>query len=389
MKPAGSGFIDHLCCSVCEKRFSFDELQTYCKECQAPIFVVYDLDAIKASVQPNEVKIRPRGIWRWWEMLPVVDEDRRVSLGEGDTPVLKSERLGSELGVRNLYIKDESQNPTGTFKARGLAVAVARGLELGVETFVIPTAGNAGGALAAYTARAGREAHIYMPADTPKAIQSEVLASGANLHLVDGLINTAAQQANEIAKKNKWFDVSTFKEPYRVEGKKTMGLELAEAFDWRLPDVIIYPTGGGTGLVGMWKAFAELHELGWIDAKRPRMVSVQSNGCAPIVRAFHSGAETAEPWSNADTFATGICVPGAFADRLILKTLRDSDGTAVQVADKEILTAQQEMAQKEGIFAAPEGAATLAGLRKLIDQDWIKSDENVVLFNTGSGLKYV
>jgi threonine synthase len=389
MKPVGKGLIDHLRCSVCERRFDSNKLQSYCQECHAPIFAQYDIAAIKASVQPDDVKNRPRGIWRWWEILPVLDINFRVSLGEGDTPLLKAARMGKELGVRNLYIKDESQNPTGTFKARGLAVAVSRGLELGVDTFVVPTAGNAGSALAVYSARAGCEAHVYMPADTPKAIQSEVQASGAGLHLVNGIISDAARQAGELAVENQWFDVSTFKEPYRVEGKKTMGLELAESFDWQLPDVIIYPTGGGTGLIGIWKAFAELEALGWIDAKRPRMVSVQSDGCAPIVRAFHSGASNAEPWKDANTVATGLCVPSAFADQLILNTLRESEGTAVQVADAEITASQQELAQKEGIFAAPEGAATLAGLRKLIAQEWIQPNESVVLFNTGSGLKYV
>jgi threonine synthase len=291
--------------------------------------------------------------------------------------------------MNQLYVKDEALNPTGSFKARGLCVAVSRAMELGVREFVIPTAGNAGGALAAYAGRAGLPAHIYMPADTPRANMVEVQAAGADLHLVNGLINDAAREAAAEAAAHGWFDVSTFKEPYRCEGKKTMGLELAEAFGWRLPDVILYPTGGGTGLVGMWKAFAELEALGWIGSQRPRMVSVQSTGCAPIVRAFQQATPRAEPWQNAHTLASGLRVPAVFADRQVLSALRESNGTALAVSDEEITAAQAELARSEGIFAAPEGAATLAALHHLRADGWIGAHESVVLFNTGSGLKYI
>jgi threonine synthase len=291
--------------------------------------------------------------------------------------------------LTDLYIKDESTNPTGSFKARGLAVAVARAIELKQRKFVIPTAGNAGSALAFYAARAGVSAHVFMPKDAPLANQIEIRQAGADLQLVDGLINDAARQASDLARKKKWFDVSTFKEPYRVEGKKTMGLELAEAFDWQLPDVIVYPTGGGTGLVGMWKAFAELESMGWIGSKRPRMVSVQAEGCAPIVHAFKTGAQRAEPWENAHTIASGLRVPVVFADRLILRALQDSNGTALAVSDDEIIEAQKEIARLEGFFAAPEGAACWAGLQSLLKIGWVCTDEKIVLYNTGSGLKYL
>jgi threonine synthase len=300
------------------------------------------------------------------------------------------DRLAQEWGLKDLYLKDESFNPTDTFKARGLVMAVSKARELGVKSFVIPTAGNAGGALATYAARAGLEAHIFMPQDAPLINQEEVRALGAHLYLVEGLITDAGQKAAEETRKHDWFPVSTFKEPYRVEGKKTMGLELAEAFEWSLPDVIIYPTGGGTGLVGMWKAFAELEALGWIGSERPRMVSVQSSGCAPIVCAFEEDATRIQPWAlEAHTHAAGLRVPSVFADRLVLEALYESDGTAVAVSDQAIDEAQKELAAGEGIFACPEGAATLAGLKRLQESGWITADDQVVLFNTGSGLKYI
>jgi len=332
---------------------------------------------------------RRRGLWRWHELLPVLDEKYRFTLGEGDTPMLRVDRLGAELGLRNLYVKDESGNATGSFKARGLAAAVSKAVELGVREFVIPTAGNAGSALAAYAARSGTKAHVYMPVDTPKPIQNEVWMYGADLHLVNGLISDAAKEAAAEAKTHGWFDVSTFKEPFRVEGKKTMGFEVAEAFDWELPDVIIYPTGGGTGLVGMWKAFRELEEMGWISSKRPRMVSVQSTGCAPVVRAFNENRERTEVWQNAETIAYGLRVPNAFADRLILRALRESGGTAISVSDEKILEAQGRLGRLEGIFAAPEGAATVAAVEELYKMRFIDPAEKVVLFNTGTGLKYI
>ncbi len=386
--PITSALLE-LNCPECGRAFDANTLQTYCQDCRSPLFARYDLDALRGRLSQEEIGRRPRGLWRWGELLPVRQASFRLTLGEGDTPLLSLPRLGKEFDLPHLYVKEEALNPTASFKARGLVVAVARALELGVRAFVIPTAGNAGGALAAYAARAHVEAHIFMPADAPHVNQAEVLASGADLRLVDGLISDAARAAADEAARYGWFDVSTFKEPYRVEGKKTMGLELAEAFDWELPDVIVYPTGGGTGLVGMWKAFAELEALGWIGPKRPRMVSVQAEGCAPVVRAFQRGDERVEAWQNAQTIAAGLRVPAVFADRSILRALRESRGNAVAVSDAEILEAQRRLAQGEGIFAAPEGAATLAGLGKLRAQGWVRSDERIVLFNTGSGLKYL
>lgn len=380
--------LTHLECPECHNEFDPDRLQTFCQNCRSPLLARYDLKAA-ARVGREQVAERPRGLWRWGELLPVRQASYRLTLGEGDTPLLPASRLGQKLELKHLYIKDESLNPTGTFKARGLVVAVSKAMELGVRSFVIPTAGNAGGALAAYAARGRVEAHVYMPQDATRTNQTEVRLSGAHLHLVDGTIQDAAKAAVAEAGPHGWFDVSTFKEPYRVEGKKTMGLELAEAFGWELPDVIIYPTGGGTGLVGMWKAFDELEAMGWIGSKRPRMVSVQAEGCAPIVRAFQSGAERAELWENAHTIAAGLRVPSAFADRLILRVIRESNGTAVAVSDDVIVNTQEELARAEGVLAAPEGAATLAALYLLLDQGWIMKDNNIVLFNTGSRLKYL
>jgi threonine synthase len=327
-------------------------------------------------------------MWRFEELLPVRDPQYIVTLGEGGKPILKLNQLGPDLGLNQLYIKDEGQNPTGSFKALGLAAAVSRAVELGVEEFVIPTAGNAGGALAAYAARAGKKAHVYMPSDAPLINIMEVQVTGADLHLVNGLINDAGREAAADAKEGGWFDVSTLKEPYRVEGKKIMGYELALMFDWQLPDVIVYPTGGGTGLIGMWKAFDEMEQLGWIGSHRPRMVAAQSDGCAPIVKAFHEGAEEAEPWPNATTMAGGLRVPVAIGSRLMLTALHDSDGTAVAVPDSEIREAEQLLATREGMFVSLEAAATVAALQKLIASNWIDPDERVVVFNTGSGLKY-
>lgn len=376
-------------CPECGASFDPAQPQTFCRECASPLLAKYDLNSIKSSLAKETVSSRPRGLWRWQELLPVQEERFRFTLGEGDTPLLRLDRLGKAFGLSNLFVKDESVNPTGSFKARGLVVAVSRAVELGIREFVIPTAGNAGGALAAYAARSDSRAHVFMPADTPLPIQVEVRKFGADLHLVNGLISDAAKEAAAAAAAHGWFDVSTFKEPYRVEGKKTMGFELAEDFGWHLPDVIIYPTGGGTGLVGMWKAFAELEALGWIGSARPRMVSVQSQGCAPVVRAVTENRERCEPWQNAATIAYGLRVPTAFADRLILRAIRDSGGTAVAVSDEDILEAQALLGREEGIFASPEGAATLAALHSLTANQLVKSNEKVVLFNTGIGLKYI
>jgi threonine synthase len=382
--------LSHLHCPECNTEFNPQIAQTYCENCTSPLFAQYDLQQVKRLLNPTSAGKRPRGMWRWAELLPVVSAQNRLSLGEGDTPLLQLREIGKTLGVKKLYIKDESFNPTGTFKARGLAAAVSKAVELGIDEFVIPTAGNAGGALAAYTSRAGLEAHIFMPEDAPAINQQEVRMLGAELYLVEGLITDAAREAARLTRKHGWFPVSTFKEPYRVEGKKIMGYELAEGFAWQLPDVIIYPTGGGTGLVGMWKAFQEMEELGWIGEKRPRMVSVQASGCAPIVCAFEAGAERISPWTQrAETTAAGLRVPSVFADRLVLRALYDSQGTAEAVSDQAIQQAQRQLAAGEGIFASPEGAATLAALINLLNKHWIHEDDSVVLFNTGSGLKYL
>ncbi len=383
-------FMTHLNCSECGERFNAEEIQTFCPDCNAPLLACYDLDGIRRRVRRKEVSLRPRGMWRWRELLPVQKPENYVTLGEGDTPMLWLPRLGRQFGLTALYVKDESLNPTGSFKARGLAAAISRAKELGIQKVIIPTAGNAGGAMAAYAARAGMKAHIFMPVDTPKANVEESRIAGATVELVDGLISDAAKLAGEKAVSEGWFDVSTFKEPYRTEGKKVMGLELAESFGWTLPDVILYPTGGGTGLVGMWKAFAELEALGWLkETTLPRMVAVQASGCAPVVRAFEEGRENCSFWEDAATIASGLRVPKSFADRIILRDLRQSGGIAVAVTDEELTAAQHKLGAAEGIFAAPEGAATFAALEKLAAKGWVEPDERVVCFNTGTGLKYL
>lgn len=384
-------YLVDLTCSACHKSYNPDEVQTYCLDCQAPLVANYDLDAAKKHVDRQEITRRPKGMWRWEELLPVRNPDNQISLGEGDTPLLRIPRVGRQLGLSQLYVKDESLNPTGSFKARGLAAAISKAKELGAVRVIIPTAGNAGGAMAAYAARAGLTACIFMPKDTPIANVEESRIAGAQVILIDGLISEAAGMAGEKAREEGgWFDVSTFKEPYRAEGKKVMGYELAQDFNWELPDVIIYPTGGGTGLVGMWKAFAELEALGWLeDKKKPRMVAVQAEGCAPVPKAFDSGAVFCDFWVGAKTVASGLRVPKSFADQMILQDLRASNGTAVAVSDQAIINAQYRLASSEGIFAAPEGAATLAALQKLVEDGWVHPDERIVLFNTGTGLKYV
>ncbi len=378
-----------LTCSRCEERFDARQLQSVCSKCGSPLLAEYEIARVAQELDRDAIAERRAGMWRWAELLPVRDPAFRYSLGEGDTPLLELPQLAEELGLVSLLLKDESVNPTGTFKARGLATAVSRAAELGVREFVIPTAGNAGAALAAYAARAGLTAHVYMPDDAPHVNRTEVAAMGADLHLVQGLIDRAGTQAAEQALKNSWFDVSTFKEPYRVEGKKTMGFELAEALGWELPEVIVYPTGGGTGLIGMWKAFGELRALGWINGSSPRFVSVQASGCAPVVHAMKSGADHITAWKNATTMAHGLRVPKPFADHLILRALRESEGTALDVSEQEIQSAQDDLARREGILTCPEGAATLAGLRKLVRTGWVRKSQRVVLFNTGGGLKYL
>lgn len=385
-----TSYISHLQCSGCGKQYSYQEIHTFCPECQSPLLCNYDLLAVRQQVDRDEIAGRRRGMWRWHELLPVLAPENMVFLGEGDTALLKAPNLGKELGIANLFIKDESTNPTGSFKARGLASAVSKAKELGIEKVIIPTAGNAGAAMAAYAARAQIRATIYMPKDTPRANVETSRMAGAEVVLVEGLISDAAGMAGERARAEGWFDLSTFKEPYRVEGKKIMGYELAEAFHWSLPDVIVYPTGGGTGLVGMWKAFAELEELGWLEhSKRPRMVAVQAEGCAPVVRAFENGANFCDFWTNASTVASGLRVPKSFADGLILNDIRESLGTATAVSDESILKMQHLLGRSEGIFPAPEGAATIAALPILLEKKWITTDESIVLFNTGAGLIYL
>ena len=385
-----TSFLTDLTCSNCNKSFSAEEVQTFCPSCNAPLISNYDLNAVREHVDRDEITKRKKGMWRWHELLPVRESENIVTLGEGDAATLHLPRVGNILGLSNLFVKDESTNPTGSFKARGLSAAISKAKEFGIKKVIIPTAGNAGGAMAAYAARAGMESLIYMPKDTPSANIIESRIVGSEVILVDGLISDAAKLAAERSRAEGWFDLSTFKEPYRMEGKKIMGYELAESFNWTLPDVIIYPTGGGTGLVGMWKAFDELEQLGWLNnKKRPRMVAVQAEGCAPVIKAFNSGASFCDFWLGAQTMASGLRVPKSFADKLILANIRESEGTAIAVSDLAIRESQKSLAEQEGIFAAPEGAATLAALKELVAQRWLHPNERVVLFNTGSGLKYL
>lgn len=349
----------------------------------------YDLSAARAWSRDSLVGREPN-MWRYLELMPLLDGDTPVTLGEGFTPLFHAKRLGAELGLDRLYIKDESLNPTNSFKARGQSAAITRAKGLGATTIALPTAGNAGNAAAAYSAAAGLECQVFIPKDAKRPFVDECRLYGATVTLVDGLITDAGRMAAETGKPLGWYDVSTLKEPYRVEGKKTMGYELAEQMDWRLPDWIVYPTGGGTGLVGMWKAFDELEAIGWIDGgHRPRMVSVQAAGCAPIVRAFEQGTEKAAPWENAHTSADGLRVPRAIGDFLILKAVRDSGGTAVAVTDDDMVRDMVAIGSREGVSAAPEGGAALAAIRKLVAEKRIARDESVVLFNTGGALKYL
>jgi threonine synthase len=379
--------LDHLECTACGRRFSADDLHTVCPDCGKVLFARYDLGAAH-GLSPRDLNGRTWTMWRYRELMPVRDEANIVTLGEGMTPLLRASRLGRAYGFDHLFIKDEGLNPTGTFKARGMSAALSRAKEFGVASVAAPSAGNAAGAMAAYGAAAGLETAVFMPADAPEINRLESSVCGARVYLVKGLISDAARIVQRVGLKHRWFDVSTLKEPYRVEGKKTMGLEIAEQFNWQLPDAIIYPTGGGTGLIGMWKAFDELTQLGWLGNQRPKMISVQAAGCAPIVQAFLDGRTMSEPWANAQTIAAGLRVPHAFADYLILRTIRDSAGTALAVTDAEILDAMRELARREGLFVCPEGAATLAAFKRLAMSGFLHPKERIVLFNTGSGLKY-
>ena len=384
-------FFRSLECSQCSRRFDPAGLHHLCPDCKRPLLARYDLEAAAdfISTQSAELARRPRSVWRFSELQPVKDARFRLTLGEGGTPLVNADRLRRKLDWGGtLYIKDESMNPTASFKARGMAVAISRAAELGVRAVTVPSAGNAACAMAAYAARAGLEAHVYMPGDVPANFIAQCRTLGANVHLIDGLITDCGRASMEDAERFGRFDVSTLKEPYRLEGKKTLGYELAEQMKWSLPDVIVYPTGGGTGLVGMWKAFDEMQTMGWIDSRRPRMVSVQSTGCAPIVRAFESGEKTATPWEGARTVADGLRVPAAVGDILMLEAIRTSKGIAIAVSDEELMSGADTMARTEGILAAPEGGATVAAFRTLRERGWIKENERVVLFNTGNALSY-
>ena len=381
--------VKNLECSFCHREYEPGRLRNVCTECGKPLLVRYDLKRIAKFMTRQSLFARRADIWRYRELLPVRREDNIVTLGEGWTPLLHAKTLGESLGLSELYVKDESLNPTQSFKARGMSVAVSMAKELGAKKLAAPSAGNAGGALAAYCARARIGAYLLMPSDTPRANIIECEVAGAHVRLIEGLITDCGAEVARLKESEGWFEVSTLKEPYRVEGKKTLGYEIAEQLSWTLPDAIVYPTGGGTGLIGMWKAFDELQQLGWIGEKRPRMISVQAAGCAPIVRAFQKGDRFAEGFENAATVAAGLRVPKAIGDFLILDAIRESGGTAVAVTDEELIAGAKELARSEGIFASPEGGACVPALRQLLARGELKPDEKVVLFNTGSGIKYL
>lgn len=380
-------YLDHLECGRCGKVYDSDVLQGLCT-CGSPLLARYDLDRVKESISREEIAKRAPDLWRYHELLPVGSSESVVSLGEGMTPVIPLPEMGKEIGLSNLFMKDEGLLPTGTFKARGAAVGISKAKELGVKKVAMPTNGNAGAAWATYAARAGMESLIVMPVDAPEITRAECAISGANLYLVDGLIGDAGLIAAEAVSKRDYMDVATLKEPYRLEGKKTMGLELFEQLGWSVPDVIFYPTGGGVGLIGIYKGLLECMKLGWLGQKIPRLVAVQASGCAPIVKAWEAGEKVSEPWKNASTIAFGITVPKALGDFLILEALYATDGCAVAVDDDEILTAQAKLARLEGAFICPEGASCFAAAARLVQSGWLKATDEVVVFNTGLGIKY-
>jgi threonine synthase len=382
-------FVTHLECAHCGQRYDANQVHNLCPACQKPLWVRYDLAAVKKNFSKAALRDRPQTLWRYRELLPVKDDANIVSLGETVTPILEVNRLGARLGAKHLLVKDESRLPTGSFKARGMAMAISRARELGITRVAVPTAGNAGGALAAYAARAGLAAHVFMPEDTPIVNQKECHLSGATTILVKGLITDCGRLVGEGKKEKGWFDVSTLKEPYRIEGKKTMGLELAEQMNWELPDVILYPTGGGTGLIGMWKAFQELDALGWLRSpKKPRMISCQSDGCAPIAVAFQKGERFARKFEHAATIASGIRVPAAVGDFMILDAVRESGGKALATPEADIPKWMMLAASSEGIALCPEAAVCLGALEMLLQFGEVKPDDRILLFNTGSALKY-
>ena len=382
-------YIDHLECTICGSEYPYDGLATVSDCCGKVLFVRYDLPRLRREVDRSIFDGRPSNMWRYNELLPVLDGGGVITLGEGGTPLLDATTLARQVGVRRLLVKEEGLNPTGTFKARGIAAAVSKAVEVGATGFTMPSAGNAAGAAAAYCARAGTPVKVFMPQDAPDANKKESIVAGSELNLVDGLISDAGRISVGIAAEQGLFDLSTLKEPCRAEGKKTMGLEIAHQLGWRMPDAIVYPTGGGTGIIGMYKGFQELLELGWVEGKPPRFYAVQADGCQPIVKAFNDGTDTAEPWQNATTKADGLRVPGPFADYLILQAIRETGGGALAVSDDEMVDAMYRLAAAEGIIACPEGAATLVGLERLLADGSIRGDEEVVLLNTGSGYKYL
>ena len=389
-----TSYLRNLECTACGAEFEADTVNGVCSTCGKVLFARYDLAALKTKVSPDDFVRRPWNLWRYHELLPVRNPANVVTLGEGMTPLLQvSQHVATTLGFRGgrLAIKEEGKNPTGSFKARGMAVAISRAVELGIEHVALPSAGNAGSAAAAYAGAAGIKAHIAVPRDVPPVNLVEMRLNGADVILVDGLIDEAGRQIHRQAVEHGWFELATLKEPYRQEGKKTIGFELVEQRGWgtdALPDVIVFPTGGGTGIVGMWKAFDELGALGWIGQKRPKMVVVQAAGCAPLVRAFEQGADHAQPWPSASTIAAGIRVPSAIGDYLVLQAIRESWGTAVAVTDNDIQNAQLEIARDVGMYTGPEGAATWAALKTLRQSSFLSGDEDVVLFSTSIGTKY-
>lgn len=380
--------VSHLECSMTGERYPAGTLQNLSKA-GFPLLVRYDLEKARQNWNREWIPDGPSSMWRYAPVLPVSKPASIVSLGEGLTPMVHVRRLGERLGMPNLYVKDDGINPTGSFKARGLSCAISMAKELGVRKVAIPSAGNAASALAAYAAAAGMEAHIYMPVDVPQANYIECKAFGAQVTLVDGLISDCAKIVAAKAPVEGWFDISTLKEPYRIEGKKTMGYEIAEQFRWQLPDAILYPTGGGVGIIGMWKAFHELEEMGWVTGKKPKMIAVQVEGCMPVVKAFEQGAERSEFFHNASTVASGLRVPKPLGDFLILKAVRESGGTALAVSDEASLEAGVELATREGLFAAPEGAACVAAMPNLLASGVLQPEDRVVIYNTGAGLKYL